>query len=87
MEGNVVDVSYEEIDPPLSADLEPLSLIASHETEYDIEDTDRNVNLALAAQEMCIRDRYYGIIFVLFSIFDEKNNGQVAGRDLSLIHI
>ena len=50
MEGNVVDVSYEEIDPPLSAALEPLSLIASHETEYDIEDTDRNVNLALAAQ-------------------------------------
>ncbi|HOK64291.1 MAG TPA: ComEC/Rec2 family competence protein [Bacillota bacterium] len=28
---------------------------------------------------------YYGIIFVLFSIFDEKNNGQVTGRDRARI--
>ena len=50
LQGNVVDVSFEEIEPLESSDLEPLTLIAYHETKYHLDETDRNVNLALAAK-------------------------------------
>ena len=50
LQGNVVEVPFKEIEAPQSSELEPLSLIASHETEYDLSETDRNVNLALAAK-------------------------------------
>lgn len=49
VEGTTVEVPYQVIEPE-PVDLEPLELIASFETNYDLKETDRNVNLALAAK-------------------------------------
>jgi len=48
--GSTVEVPYRKIDPPESADVEPLSLIAEFSTEYDEKEVDRTVNLVLAAK-------------------------------------
>ncbi|HHY45423.1 MAG TPA: VanW family protein [Firmicutes bacterium] len=50
IEGTCVEVAYTPVAPPEGQELPALSLISEFSTEYDIEDTDRNVNLALAAQ-------------------------------------
>jgi len=49
IEDTTVEVAYEVLQPE-TVDLEPLELVADCETNYDIEETDRNVNLALAAK-------------------------------------
>jgi vancomycin resistance protein YoaR len=50
LNGTEVEVAYTPVPPPASQELPVLSLIGEFSTEYDIEDTDRNVNLSLAAQ-------------------------------------
>lgn len=50
IDGTQIQVRYEPVAPPAAPGLTELSLIGEFSTEYDIEDTDRNVNLALAAQ-------------------------------------
>ncbi len=50
LEGTTVEVPFETTQPANSQDLEPLSLVGSFETGYKLEETDRNVNLALAAK-------------------------------------
>ncbi len=50
LEGTTVEVPLQEVAPPNSEELEPLSLVAFHETNYRLDEADRNVNLALAAK-------------------------------------
>ncbi len=50
IEGTRVEVRYTPVTPPEGSDLPALSLIGEFSTEYDVHDTDRNVNLVLAAQ-------------------------------------
>lgn len=50
LEGTTVEVPFQEIAPANSEELEPLSLVAFHETNYKLDEADRNVNLALAAK-------------------------------------
>lgn len=49
VEGTAIQVAYEEISAPPASNLEPLPLIAEFSTPYDPKETDRNVNLSLAA--------------------------------------
>ncbi|MGI6620610.1 MAG: VanW family protein [Bacillota bacterium] len=49
IEGATVEVPFQVTEPEMVR-VEPLELVASAETNYDIEETDRNVNLALAAK-------------------------------------
>ncbi|HHW18220.1 MAG TPA: VanW family protein [Firmicutes bacterium] len=48
--GTRIEVPYRTIEPPAGNNLEPLKLIAEFSTTYDEKDTDRNVNLMLAAR-------------------------------------
>jgi vancomycin resistance protein YoaR len=50
LEGTTVEVPFQEVAAPNSEALEPLSLVAFHETNYKLDEADRNVNLALAAK-------------------------------------
>ena len=50
LEGTTVEVPFQESAPANSEELEPLSLVAFHETNYKLDEADRNVNLALAAK-------------------------------------
>ncbi len=49
IEGTTVEVAFQ-IAEPEEVNLEPLELVAASETNYDLEETDRNVNLSLAAK-------------------------------------
>lgn len=49
IEGTTVEVAFR-IAEPEEVNLEPLELVAASETNYDLEETDRNVNLSLAAK-------------------------------------
>lgn len=48
--GTKIEVPYRKIPPPSTPEPEPLSLIAEFSTNYDEQETDRNVNLVLAAK-------------------------------------
>ncbi len=50
LEGTTVEVAFQVTEPGEVVSLEPLGLVASYETGYRLEETDRNVNLALAAK-------------------------------------
>jgi vancomycin resistance protein YoaR len=49
IEGTTVEVAFQ-IAEPEEVNLEPLELVAASETNYDLLETDRNVNLSLAAK-------------------------------------
>lgn len=49
LEDTTVEVAFE-VTEPETAGVEPLELVAAAETNYDLEETDRNVNLSLAAK-------------------------------------
>ncbi|HHY76342.1 MAG TPA: VanW family protein [Firmicutes bacterium] len=55
IQGTRVEVPYTPVEAPESEELPALSLLAEFSTEYDVEDTDRNVNLALAAQAVHLK--------------------------------
>ncbi len=48
--GSRIDVSFRAIAAPPPKDLKPLSILADFSTPYDLTETDRNVNLGLAAR-------------------------------------
>lgn len=50
LEGTTVEVPFQTTQPEDSQSLEPLSLVGSFQTDYKLEETDRNVNLTLAAK-------------------------------------
>ncbi len=50
LDGTKVEVPFQETVPPNTDSLEPLELIGFHETNYELDETDRNVNLDLAAR-------------------------------------
>lgn len=55
IQGARVEVHYTPVAPPEGEELPALSLLSEFSTEYDIEDTDRNVNLALAAKAVHLK--------------------------------
>jgi vancomycin resistance protein YoaR len=50
LSGTTVEVPFQTIESEESLGLEPLCLVSSFETNYDLHEVDRNVNLDLAAQ-------------------------------------